>query len=114
VLLIAAVEEGSRKGVKPILFRYARGMGNPEIVAVPATFFLPEDNLSEEHFEGIALLPDGCKPLLTSVGRQRIKTFSILQIGMDVGVVEETADIVSFTAEDPQGVDGARGATDMQ
>jgi len=33
---------------------------------------------------------------------------------MDVGVVEETADLVSFTAEDPQRVDGARGAADMQ
>jgi len=114
VLLIAAVEEGSCKGVTPILFRNARGLGKPEMIAVPATCFLPEDNLSQERFEGITLLPDSCKPLLTSVGDQRIKTFSILQIGMDVGVEEETADLVSFPTEDPQRVDGARSATDMQ
>lgn len=46
VLLIAAVEEGGRKGVEPTLFRNPRGMGKPEMIAVPATFFLPKDNLS--------------------------------------------------------------------
>lgn len=46
VLLIAAVENSGCKGVEPIPFRNARGMGKPEMIAVPATFFLPEYNLS--------------------------------------------------------------------
>jgi hypothetical protein len=46
VLLIAAVEDSRCKGVEPILFRNPRGMGKPEMIAVPATFFLPENNLS--------------------------------------------------------------------
>jgi hypothetical protein len=114
VLLIAAEEEGGRKGVEPALFCKPCDVGKPEMIAVPATFLLPKDHLSEKFLKGIDLIPDDCEPLLTGVGRQRIETFSILQIGMDVGVGEETADLVSFTAEDPKWVDGARGATDMQ
>jgi hypothetical protein len=114
VFLIAAIEEGGRKGIEPALFRKSCGVGKPEMIAVPATFFLPKGNLSEKCLKEIDLIPDDCEPLLTGVGRQRIEAFSILQIRMDVGVVKETADLVSFTAEDPHRVDGARGATDMQ
>jgi hypothetical protein len=58
VLLIAAVKEGGRKGVEPALFRKPCDVGKPEIIAVPATFFLPKGNLSEKCLKGIDLIPD--------------------------------------------------------
>jgi len=33
---------------------------------------------------------------------------------MDIGIVKESTDLVTFTAEDPQRINGARGATDME
>ena len=114
MLLIAAEEEGGRKGVEPAFFCKPCGVGKPEMIAVPATFLLPKGHLSEKFLQGIDLIPDNREPLLTSIGRQRIETFSILQIGMNVGVVEETADLVPFPPEDPERIDRARGATEMQ
>jgi len=58
VLLIATVEEGRRKGVISILYCNPRGIGKPEMIAEPATFFLPEDDLSQICIERIVLFPD--------------------------------------------------------
>jgi len=45
VLLIAAVEEGGRKGVEPTLFRDPSHIRKAKLIAVPAPLFLPKGNL---------------------------------------------------------------------
>lgn len=114
VFLIAAVKQGGRKGFKPFSFRDPCGLGKTDEIAMPAPLFLPENNLPKKQIERIILLQYGFKSLPIGKGDQRVKAPFVLEIGMNVGIVEETADLVSFPAEDAQGIDRAWGAADMK
>jgi hypothetical protein len=58
MFLEATVEEGCCKGVKTTLFCKPCGMRKPEMIAVPAPFFLSEGNLSKKQLERITFLLD--------------------------------------------------------
>jgi hypothetical protein len=88
VLLIAAVEECGRKGTEPLLFCNPRRMGETKPIAVPASFLLAKYNLPQEQIEGIGILSDDRQSFLIGIRGQCIETSSILQIGVDIGVVE--------------------------
>ncbi len=114
VLLEATVEKGRCKGVEPA---FSRSFGRPvetQMVTVAAALLLTEGDLPQERLHGISLLPDDVQLHLAGIGIDRLKPFPILPIGMDIGVVEETADLTPFFPQDPERIDGAWGATDMQ
>jgi hypothetical protein len=114
VFLITTVEESCREGIETFPLGDARRMGKPKGVTVQATFFFPKGNLSQKGFKRIDILPDDRKPLLTGIDLQRIETSSILQIGMDIGIVEAAEDFVAFPPEDPEWIDRTWGTADMQ
>jgi hypothetical protein len=114
VFLEATVEKGRRKGIEPA---FSRSLGRPveaQMVTVATALLLAEGDLPQEHLHGISLLPDDVQLRLAGIGLDRLKPFPILHIRMDIGVVEETADLTPFFPQDPKGIDGAWGATDMQ
>lgn len=114
VLLKAAVKKGGRKGVETTAFRDLRCLYESQTVAMPATILLTECDLSQEPFQGVTLLPHDSEPLLTGIDIQRIEALFVFQIGMDIGIVKVTADLMPFLSEYPQGIDGARSTADMQ
>jgi hypothetical protein len=84
------------------------------MVTMTATSLLPKDNLSKKEVEGVAFFPDDREPFPAGERLQRIETSSVLPIGMNVGVIEDAANLVPFPPEDPKRVDRTRGATNME
>lgn len=114
MLLKAAVKKGGRKGVETAAFRDLRRLYESQAVAVPAAILLPEGNLPQESFQGVAILPHDREPLLTGIDIERIEALFVFQIGMDVWIVKVAADLMTFLSEYSQGIDGARSTADMQ
>jgi hypothetical protein len=81
---------------------------------MPATIPLAENNLPQEPFQGITLLPHDSKPFPTGIDSERIEALFVFQIGMDIRIVKVSTDFMPFLSEYPQGIDGARSAADMQ
>ncbi len=114
VLLKTAVKKCGRKGIETVAFRELRRLYESQAVAMPATIFLAECDLSQEPFQGVTLLPHDWEPLLTGIDIECIEALFVFQIGMDVRIVKVAVDLVTLLSEGPQGVDGARSTADMQ
>jgi hypothetical protein len=114
MLLIATVEKCGRKGAETAAFCDLRCLCESQAIAMPATIPLAENNLPQESFQGVTLLPYDSEPFLTGIDIECIEAFFIFQIGMDIRIVKVSADFMTFFSEYPQGIDSARSATDMQ
>lgn len=78
VLLKAAVEKGSRKGVESVPSGDPCRLGKTDMVTAPAPLFFAKGDLSKKLLERVCRLPDNAHPDMTGVRIERLDAFPIL------------------------------------
>jgi hypothetical protein len=113
-LLVFAVEQGRSECLKLALFGHLGGVAQTIMIAVSASFLLPECHVSQEVFHRVVI--DGDKPQI-DVFRVVFEGFEaplILGVGVNIGVVKQSKDLVPLVSEYFQGIDGAGCAAYMK
>ena len=114
VFLVPAVEERCRKGPDPFSVRdhgrSLKSMRVTESTAVP----LPLHQASQEVFQRVTFGNENLQTLICLVRPERIQSFLIFLVGMDIGVVEKTQEIDALLMQDARGIYRARRTTDVK
>jgi hypothetical protein len=114
MLLVDAVEEGSRKGVEMAPLCLPGRCFETDPITVPASILRTRSDISQKFFEQIFTPMQNLEPHLFGIDFQRIPSLLILLVGMDVRIEKITHHFSAVFFHPREGIDGAVGATDVK